>query len=500
MIVLMLLTPLLILWAVWRPLRAMLSPSFAVAYPDLVSKLRLAFGLASIFLVIIVIFLPGLLWLVAASAALFIVLERWRARPSWGQRRGLPPGSLKIFPDTWTDDRFYLRQSHQHGPIFKTSNFLRPTACIVGLEQGIQLLREHEEQLETPWLPFSEFVPGGMLRYMRDPQHGHYRSIFRRALTAKIIREFRPVFKENIKSSLDILSTESSSSEEGVNPLPYLDRMMLELWFVLFFSIERDSDEWKQLLGLYPVIDITNPTRAAPDQIRAAVSRIGEIVERQLENWPDPAPACMLAAIATDNPADARDPVIIGNLVYMLTTTGADMSALLCWIIKKACDHPEWLERIASEAPVENSTAPPPLAERFVMETLRMRQSEFIYRAVVSDMDFHGFKIPRGWLVRICVWESHRDPDVFSEPDRFNPDRFLNRSYSRSEYSPLGASTHACLAAYLVSSVASLFVTELARDFVLTNPSRGKVELANSRHWAPGAAFRIKVLQQQPQP
>jgi cytochrome P450 len=457
-------------------------------------KLRIAFGLIALFLLISIYLLPQLLWFIAAGAIMFLALERWRARPSWGRQRGLPPGSLGLFPDTWSDDRFYLKQAHQHGPIFKTSNFLRPTACVVGLEKGIQVLREQEERLETPYLPFSRFVPGGMLRYMHASQHRYYRSIFRRALASKNIRKVEPVLLKNIKRSLDNLSVESSSSDSGVNPLPYLDHMMLELWFLLFFAIERDSGEWNRLLRLYPVIDIANPAKASPGQIQAAVSSICEIVEDQRDIWPHPAPACLLGAIMTDNPEHAKDPVVIGNLIYMLSTTGADMSALLCWIIKKACDHPEWLERIANDGSVERKTA---LAERFVMETLRMRQSEFIYRAVVQDIDFDGFRIPRGWLLRVCVWESHRDPDIFSDPDCFNPDRFLNRSYSRTEYSPLGASTHACLAAYLVNFVASTFVLEMASRFVVTSPDRGLVELASSRHWAPGAAFRIKIRPQQ---
>ena len=314
----------------WRPLRALASRRFAVAYPDLAFKLRIAFGLTAIFLSVSTYLLPQLLWLIAAGTITFLALEQWRASPSWGRKRGLPPGSLGIFPDTWSDDRFYLKQAHQHGPIFKTSNFLRPTACIVGLEKGIRILREHEERLETPYLPFSRFVPGGMLRYMHASQHRYYRSIFRRALASRNIRKVEPVLRRNIRHSLDSLSVESSSSDSGVNPLPHLDHMMLELWFLLFFAIERDSREWNRLLRLYQVIDITNPTKASPIQIRTAVGSICEIVEGQRDNWPDPAPACLLGAIMTDNPEHAKDPVVIGNLVYMLSTTGADMSALLC--------------------------------------------------------------------------------------------------------------------------------------------------------------------------
>ncbi|WP_299464590.1 cytochrome P450 [uncultured Gimesia sp.] len=488
-----LLTPVLVVWALWRPLRASFSRRFAIAYPDLAPKLRLALGLTSLPLVAVYVFLPGWVWLTGVTALTFIALERMRARPSWGQRRRLPPGSLGLFPETWSDDRFYLRQAGKFGPIFKSSNFLRPTICVVGLEQGIQLLREHEQSLETPWLPFAEFVPGGMLRYMHEPQHAYYRSVFRRALAPKIIGEFDAMFTENIKRTLSRVSKDCAAGKDGINPLPYLEQMMLELWFSLFFAVERESPGWERLVKFYPLIDIANPARASANQIRNAVAEIRAVVEDQVSGWRGLPPPCLLGAILKEDPALAEDHVVMGNLIYMLTTTAADMSALLCWIIKMASDHPALLERIAVEPRAHDELSQPPLVERFVMETLRMRQSEFIYRAVVRDFNFAGYRFPSGWLLRICVWESHRDPAVFPDPDRFDPDRFLNRSFTRSEYSPFGASTHACLAPFLVTTIARIFTAELVNGFTLSCPADTPVELASSRHWAPGSAFRILI-------
>lgn len=490
-----------ILWASWRPVNAAFSPRFAIAYPGLSVKFRIALGLALVILVLIYRFVPGLLWLLAAMALLLGSLERWRARPAYGKRRGLPPGSLQIFPATWADDRFYLKQARQHGPIFKTSNFFRPTACIVGLETGIKLLREHAEQLEVPFLPFSRFVPGGMLRYMREPHHHHYRDIFRGVLAPRVIQRFEDAFRSHIQSTLRQMSRQSQASPSGIQPLPGLEQMMLELWLKLFFAIEPGSPESKQLLSLYPVIDITNPLRASPRRIRRAVAAIREMVEAHHTGRSDQTLPCLLAVAREESSANAEDPVVIGNLVYMLSTTAADMSALLNWVMKKASEHPGWMQQVAAENHSGQDAKGVSLAERFVMETLRMRQSEFIYRAVLKDIDFEGYRIPRGWLLRICVWESHRDPGVFAQPDEFNPDRFLGRTYTRNEYSPFGAASHACLATFLVNSVARVFVSELACHYRLSSPvdplARGSADgsavLASSRHWAPGPAFRIRL-------
>lgn len=272
---------------------------------------------------------------------------------------------------------------------------------------------------------------------------------------------------------------------------------MLELWLQLFFAIEPGSADSKRLLTLYPVIDITNPLKSSPREIRSAVGAVREIVESRVAQRGDQALPSLLTLIRDENPANAEDPVVIGNLIYMLSTTAADMSALLNWVLQKACDHPGWMQQVAEETPFEQDARAGSLAERFVMETLRMRQSEFIYRAVIRDIDFEGYRIPKGWLLRICVWESHRDPGIFAEPDEFNPDRFLGRTYTRNEFSPFGAASHACLATFLVNSVARVFVRELACDYRLSSlvdlSTGGSTVLASTRHWAPGPAFRIRL-------
>jgi len=484
-----------VLWAVWRPLRAAFSRRFALAYPSLTGKLRLAILLMAALLLIIFRFVPEMGWVVVTIALVTVVVERWRAQPNWGQKRGLPPGSLRLFPPTWRNDRFYLEQAREYGPMFKTSSFIRPTVCVVGLETGIRLLRENEERLESPFLPFSVFVPGGMLRYMREPQHRHYRTIFRGVLAPRVIAGFQSVFTARIASALGRMCSENSSGQVEFQPGEYLHQLMLDLWLQLFFAIEPGSAAAKRMLELYPVIDITNPTKASARRIRKAVNEVANQVNGELSGWREQgqAPPCLLSVIADENPQNADDPVVIGNLIYMLSTTAADMSALLNWIVRKACEHPDWMERIAAENPALDGAGSPSLADRFVMETLRMRQSEFIYRAVIRDIDFDGFQIPKGWLLRICVWESHRDPVIFPEPDRFNPDRFLGRSYARNEYSPFGAASHACIAPFLVNSVAGQFVRQLASGYRVSSPTDGSVVLASSRHWAPGPRFRVNL-------
>ncbi|MEO6026454.1 MAG: cytochrome P450 [Candidatus Binatia bacterium] len=128
-----------------------------------------------------------------------------------------------------------------------------------------------------------------------------------------------------------------------------------------------------------------------------------------------------------------------------------------------------------------------------MLETLRLEQSEFLFRTVCAPIEVEGFRMPAGWLLRLCVRESHRDPAVFAEPDRFDPERFVTPP-GRLAYSPFGVATsrHACLGEALTKTVASVVLAELGRGFTWRTVADGPREF-DGWHWTPSPNFRIAL-------
>ena len=131
---------------------------------------------------------------------------------------------------------------------------------------------------------------------------------------------------------------------------------------------------------------------------------------------------------------------------------------------------------------------------RIVLETLRLEQSEHIYRRTTSSVTVADRTIPAGWIVRVGVHEAHRDPTVFERPDMFDPDRFLGRSYAKDEFSPFGAHRLACLGEQVTLAVARTFTEELVTGFDLETTRDGPAELGSWGHWAPSSRWRLALI------
>jgi cytochrome P450 len=158
-------------------------------------------------------------------------------------------------------------------------------------------------------------------------------------------------------------------------------------------------------------------------------------------------------------------------------------------------DHPAWAAAIRERDPRDDSTDLEAMGTAFVYETLRLHGSPYIYRVVTREGRLGSYRLPRGWLVRLCVREAHRRPEVLPDPERFDPSRFMGRHYEPSEFLPFSDGAHACFADALSIAVARAMILELARAYDVRTVVDGPAEGGN-RHWdfwRPSRRWRITM-------
>jgi cytochrome P450 len=283
-----------------------------------------------------------------------------------------------------------------------------------------------------------------------------------------------------------------------VAPGPHLRRLTYEVMLGVLFGLGPDDPRSVRLLRLYPLIESATLARVGARRVRAAMAEIAAIVATAAADAGDRRaaarpPACSLDHLARDEREALADPTLIGNLVYLAETGGRDIADLLCWALKMLGDHPEWAARLAIA--VRSGEAPDDgLAARIVAETLRLEQSEYIVRTARRPLAVGGYRIPAGWLVRLCVRESHRDPTIFAAPDRFDPDRHVGTPFDANAYAPLGMGRHTCLGRTLVQVAGAAVLETLARGFAWTATADGPREFGTF-HWMPSSRLRLAVAE-----
>ena len=85
-----------------------------------------------------------------------------------------------------------------------------------------------------------------------------------------------------------------------------------------------------------------------------------------------------------------------------------------------------------------------------ICETLRLFPPfGFINRRSSQDyiIEEYNIKVPKGTTIHIPIHSIHYDPDYFTSPDQFKPERFFpeNRNFHPYAFIPFGAGPRSCI-------------------------------------------------------
>ncbi|XP_078600339.1 cytochrome P450 2U1-like [Branchiostoma floridae x Branchiostoma japonicum] len=117
-----------------------------------------------------------------------------------------------------------------------------------------------------------------------------------------------------------------------------------------------------------------------------------------------------------------------------------------------------------------------PYVNACLMETMRIRTllPFTIPHATIQDVNVQGYDIPRGTQVLPNLYSLHMDPTYWPDPDRFDPERFLDAEgnvISKPEsYLPFGGGRRGCLGEQLGRMELFLFFSILLQSFTFKTP------------------------------
>ena len=158
-----------------------------------------------------------------------------------------------------------------------------------------------------------------------------------------------------------------------------------------------------------------------------------------------------------------------------LLVAGHDTTAsALAWALYHIHHDDEIRRRITEELdcdPAPEDMPKLPYLSAVISETLRMHPSvPIVMRKLSEPRHVIGLDCQAGDIVGIAVPAIHFNPSIWSEPDRFNPQRFLDRAPTPFEYMPFGGGYRRCPGAAFAHNELAIAVGTVMRDVVMTVP------------------------------
>ena len=138
------------------------------------------------------------------------------------------------------------------------------------------------------------------------------------------------------------------------------------------------------------------------------------------------------------------------------------------------------------------------VTHRVVLESLRMYPAAPVFsRMVANSFDFAGYHIPAGVQVFVASTVTHRLPEFFPDPDRFDIDRYLpERAEHRqaNAFVPFGLGHHRCLGSGLAETQTLLTIAAILHYAELEmDPPDYELKMINVPTPRPSKRFKFKV-------
>ena len=130
------------------------------------------------------------------------------------------------------------------------------------------------------------------------------------------------------------------------------------------------------------------------------------------------------------------------QLMTLLVAGHETTASALAWAIERLVRHPEMLSRLREEALAGEDE----YADAVCKETLRIRPVVYLVaRRLTKPVEIGGFELPAGVTVTPCIYLVHRRSDVYPEPKRFRPERFLEQPAGTYTWIPFGGGVRRCI-------------------------------------------------------
>jgi len=221
----------------------------------------------------------------------------------------------------------------------------------------------------------------------------------------------------------------------------------------VFFFVGRGGEI--RLSGMQRVLGPLSPIGVFVRRKRAVTALLREEIARRRQ---DPSPGKDVLSLLLD----LSDVELHDELMTLLVAGHETTATALAWTLYRLSMHADVLDRATEEARTGEETR---YLDAVVLETMRLHPVvPMVVRRLAEARTIAGRSLPSGIVVAPNIWLSQRRPDVWPDPERFLPERFLGDAPRPNNFFPFGGGNRTCVGRVFALQEMRIVLREILRQ------------------------------------
>jgi cytochrome P450 len=242
----------------------------------------------------------------------------------------------------------------------------------------------------------------------------------------------------------------------------------------------------------------TPANRAFGQSKRVVDDVVAELIaeRRKCPHQPDDLLTMLLASRDETTGQGMSERMLMDEVITLLTAGHENVGSALAWTLYLLAKHPQIQQDVCDEivgqlggcAPGFEDVGRLPLLQAVFEESLRLYPPGWgEMRETIAADDINGYAIGPREMIVLCQWVTHRHPDFWPEPERFDPGRFMGtaaKARHRFAFFPFGGGPRICIGMQLAMIEGALVLATILQQF--------RIELVGDQVVEADATFTLR--------
>jgi cytochrome P450 len=375
------------------------------------------------------------------------------------------------------------RLARRYGNVFTMNVPIYGRVVVVGDSQlAKQIFTTSPEELGNIQPNLSRLFGSGSVFALDGDDHRRRRRLLAPPFHGKSMKNYEAVIEEET-----LRETAKWPEGEPFATLPSMMRITLNAILRAVFGAEgAELDELRRIIPPWVTLGSRLAAMPKPQRNYGRYSPWGRLaewrrqydaiidkliaIERADPNFADRTDVLALMLRSTYDDGSVMSRKDIGDELLTLLAAGHETTAAtLGWAFERITRHPDLLAALVEEADNTAQDGGNELRQATILEVQRARTViDFAARRIhPPTFQLGEWVIPRGDSIIVSISRIHDDPDVFADPDRFDPYRYIGSKPSAFAWIPFGGGARRCVGAAFANMEMDVVLRTVLRHFTI---------------------------------